>query len=467
MTRYIVRRVLIFIPTLFIITLLAFIINVNAPGDPVSRMSGAYSAEQEAGFGTNFTSSESYWNEKLGLNLPLFYIAVTPLSVSDDLYSIVLPEEQGSVKKMMVRSGSPEDVMHLYRLIKNALVSESVSGEKGHLLNMLLRKGDDTGWDEYLRLYPSDPLAISYKELINENNTWKSYIPAIRIHPDNQYHRWMFGDGNWITGGGSTISKGVIRGDFGLSYQTMQPITEVIGEKISWSLFFSLSSVLIAYLLSIPVGIFVATRRRSWMDRANNTFIFILYSIPSFWLATILLMVFANPDLLPWFPASGVKPPEGYSNDASFLEKVADSIPYLVLPMVCYTYSSYAFLTRTVRSSLIDNSESDYVRTAFAKGLPLYRVMTVHAFSNSLLPLITIFVNIFPLMLGGSVILETIFSIPGMGSETVNAIYNQNYPMITAIFTITGILTMTGYLFSDILYAVADPRIRIVSHEYK
>ncbi len=240
----------------------------------------------------------------------------------------------------------------------------------------------------------------------------------------------------------------------------MHPITRVIGEKISWSLFFSLTSVLLAYLLSIPVGLYVASRNRSWVDRTNNTLIFILYSIPSFWLATILLMIFANPDVLPWFPASGVKPPEGYTSDASIFEKIGASIPYLVLPMICYTYSSYAFLTRTIRSSLIDNTESDYVRTAFAKGLPLHRVMTIHAFRNSLLPLITIFVNIFPLMLGGSLILESIFSIPGMGSETVNAIYNQNYPMITAIFTITGFLTMVGYLCSDILYAIADPRIR-------
>lgn len=465
MTRYIVRRVLFFIPTLFIITLLAFIINVNAPGDPVSRMSGAFSQDREAGYGTNFISSETYWNKKLGLNLPLFYFSITPLSVHEDIHTIVLPDEQNSLRSMMIRTGHPDQVMLIYQYIKNSLSDGSTSQEKSELLKLLLRKNNESSWTRFLEKYPEDRISEVYSMIGNDPVRWKAYVPVVRIHADNQYHRWIFGDGNWITGKGSTISRGLIRGDFGLSYQTMQPISNVIGEKISWSLFFSLASVLLAYLLSIPVGIYVASRKSEWQDKLNNTFIFILYSIPSFWLATILLMIFANPDLLPWFPASGVKPPEGYAPDASLPDKIWSSAPYLILPMICYTYSSYAFLTRTVRSSLIENTESDYVRTAFAKGLPLYKVMTVHAFRNSLLPLITIFVNIFPLMLGGSVILESIFSIPGMGSETVNAVYNQNYPMITAIFTITGFLTMTGYLFSDILYAIADPRIRYIKPE--
>jgi len=112
-----------------------------------------------------------------------------------------------------------------------------------------------------------------------------------------------------------------------------------------------------------------------------------------------------------------------------------------------------------MRVAVLETMTQDYIRTAMAKGLSFRTVVFKHAFRNSLLPLITVFANIFPLALGGSVILETIFTIPGMGYETVQSIQNQNYPMIVAIFTITGLLTMTGYLVSDILYAFADPRI--------
>jgi peptide/nickel transport system permease protein len=273
----------------------------------------------------------------------------------------------------------------------------------------------------------------------------------------------LFGDGNWITGEGAVYTKGIIRGDFGMSYQTRQPVSKVISEKIGWSLFFSLLSVLMAYLISIPVGIKAGAHKGSVFDRTSSLVLFLLYSMPSFWVATLLLMTFANPDILHWFPASGVKPATGYPENAQLFDKLKLSLPYLILPAICYTYGSFAFLSRTMRVAIIESMSEDYIRTASAKGLPYSKVVTRHAFRNSLLPLITVFANVFPMIIGGSVILETIFSIPGMGYETVQSIQNQNYPMIVAVFTITGFLTMTGYLLSDILYAFADPRITFKS----
>lgn len=136
------------------------------------------------------------------------------------------------------------------------------------------------------------------------------------------------------------------------------------------------------------------------------------------------------------------------------------SLPYTILPLICYTYSSLAFLSRTMRVTVADAMDRDYIRTARAKGLPFRLIVFRHAFRNSLLPAITLLANVFPYLLGGSVIIETIFTLPGMGYETIQAVYNQNYPMIVAIFTLTGLLTVFGYLVSDILYAIADPRIK-------
>ena len=288
---------------------------------------------------------------------------------------------------------------------------------------------------------------------------WKKYIPVLNVYPKNQYHRWIFGDGNWLTGKGAEFTDGIVRGDFGTSYTTKMPIQEVIGIKIFWSFFFSMVSVFLAYLISIPLGIQAAVHKDSLFDRVTTVLLFILYSLPSFFAATVMLMWFANPDVLHWFPASGVEPVRGFSPDAGFFERWWERIPFLVLPIISYTYGSFAFLSRIMRVSMLEIVNQDYIRTARAKGLTERVVIYKHALRNGLLPIITVFANIFPVAIGGSVILEVIFTIPGMGGESYNAIVNQNYPMLIAIFTITGILTLVGYLVSDILYAIADPRI--------
>jgi len=173
----------------------------------------------------------------------------------------------------------------------------------------------------------------------------------------------------------------------------------------------------------------------------------------------LLLMNFANPDVVRWFPSSGVAPTEGIPEGASLLERVRLTIPYLVLPTICFTYAQLAFLSRLTRVAALDVLGSDFIRTARAKGLSEKTVLYKHTFRNALLPLITVFATVFPAAVGGSVILETIFTIPGMGREIIEAIYQKDYPVIISVFTITGILTLVGYLIADILYALADPRI--------
>jgi peptide/nickel transport system permease protein len=193
--------------------------------------------------------------------------------------------------------------------------------------------------------------------------------------------------------------------------------------------------------------------------RISTVALFILYSMPNFFVATLLLMYLANPDMLAWFPASGVEPLRGFAADAGLLEKWSARLPYLVLPAIAYTYATFAFLSRIMRSSMLEIVGQDYIRTARAKGLSERTVIYKHALRNALLPIITVFANIFPAAIGGSVILEVIFTIPGMGNEAFSAIVNQNYPMIIAVMTISGGLTLVGYLVSDVLYALADPRI--------
>jgi peptide/nickel transport system permease protein len=494
MLRYIVRRVLIFIPTLIIITLLGFIISVNAPGDPVERMVVAAQSGGEIGSQTvNQIEQKKFWRKKLGLDLPIFYFSLSPIAKPDSLYKIYDKNEREALDRLIDQFGNWNEIQVYFKSVEDLYSKmvrfqvdtssgkseefkqsrESFNEVKYETLALKSTYNDNaiesrlSKIDNILTKYSQfsefkkqlSGIKTKYQDVKTNSTKWKNYIPKLNFYRENQYHRWMFGDGNWLTGKGAVYTKGIVRGDFGTSYVTKQPISDVIASKIGWSMFFALLSVLLAYLVSIPLGVRAAANRGSKFDRVSSVILFLLYSMPSFWVATLLLMTFANPDMLHIFPASGVKPATGYPEGATFMDQVKLSLPYLILPLICYSYSSFAFLARTMRVSMIETVGQDYVRTAKAKGLSNRKVIWKHAFRNSLLPIITMFANIFPLAIGGSVILETIFTIPGMGYETFVAIQNNNYPMIIAVLTIASFLTLVGFLISDILYALVDPRI--------
>lgn len=487
MLTYIVKRFLIFIPTLIVITLLGFMISVNAPGDPVERMvSAAESGDAISTQSKNLEEQSVFWTHKLGLDLPVFYLSLSSIAQSDTLYKIYDKNEREALDRLVSRYGNWEQIQIYYQQLKafdalqltstadsatlygpdrnkilnhiNAIKSETVhlfASYEPAVMQLTIEKINQllqaysflTGAREHFKNVEN-----AYQQISATATPWKNYIPKINFYAHNQYHRWLFGDGG-------EFSKGLFRGDFGTSYTTKEPITNVIFSKIGWTLFFSLLSVVLAYFVSIPIGVKAAAKRGSRSDKLSSLILFILYSMPAFWLATLLLITFANPDVFHWFPASGVKPVTGYEEGAGFWSKIKASAPYIILPAICYTYSSFAFLSRTIRVSMLEVLTQDYIRTAKAKGLGDKQILWKHAFRNALFPIITVFGSVFPAVVGGSVILETIFTIPGMGSETLNAIHNNNYPMIIAILTITSILTLIGFLISDILYAIADPRI--------
>lgn len=494
MSRYILKRMLFFIPTLILISLLAFIISINAPGDPVDRM---VSISQTGGDlqlePQNLLEQKREVRKQLGLDLPVFYFTVSSIATPDTLYRIADREERYALKRLIAQYGN-WPVISRYNTALHSLYNafgairldsasvapvsqvEAVSASNDAIaaVRNLLIAHDPVfialRIDTLIKImngYPflasaaslANAVGDSYAALETNKTAWKNYIPRVHWHGNNQYHRWIFGDGNWLTGNGAVYSKGIIRGDLGISYITKLPVADIIRSRIGWSLFFTFTSVCIAYLISIPIGLKSARNKNGLFDRSSTVLLFVLYSLPVFWTATLLLMAFANPDVLKLFPASGVQPAEGIPDGMGFFDTVRIRLPYLVLPTICYTYAQLAFLSRITRVSALEIIAMDYIRTAHAKGLSDTRVLYKHVFRNALLPIITVFSNIFPAAIGGSVILETIFTIPGMGREIIQAIYNQDYPVIVSVFTITGVLTLLGYLLADILYSIADPRI--------
>ncbi|HTV18859.1 MAG TPA: ABC transporter permease, partial [Polyangiaceae bacterium] len=259
----------------------------------------------------------------------------------------------------------------------------------------------------------------------------------------------------------ATYWKNLIGLDFGISLTTRQPVLGTLVSKLRYSLSLSVLSLLLAYAIAIPLGIFSAVRRDTRADRVLTVVLFMLYSLPSFFVATLLLFFFSEgSDWAPlrFFPTGGFQS-AGF-DDLTTFGQLGDIVWHLVLPVGCLTYGSLAALSRYMRTGLLEVIQSDYIRTARAKGLPERVVIGKHALRNGLLPIITLLANLLPAVLGGSVVIEYIFGIPGIGQWTITSIYQRDYNVIMGVQLLTTILVLFGMLLSDIGYALVDPRIR-------
>ena len=253
--------------------------------------------------------------------------------------------------------------------------------------------------------------------------------------------------------------KKVMTLDFDRSFSPDgRPVTEKILERLPITLLINVSSMILILLVAIPIGIYCATRQGSLGDRTLTVFVFVGYATPTFWLALLLMMLFGVK--LGWLPISGIRSLVGYEK-LSLWGKVLDWTRHLLLPVLVSAFGGLAGLSRYMRSSMLEVIRQDYITAARARGLPEGRVIYRHALKNALLPVITILGLSVPGLIGGSVIFETIFSIPGMGQLFFYSVMARDYPVIMGMLVIGSVLTLLGNLLADIAYAWADPRIRV------
>ena len=255
--------------------------------------------------------------------------------------------------------------------------------------------------------------------------------------------------------------ENLLRLDFGISLVTRKPVLETLVSKLRYSISLSVTSLLLAYFISIPLGIYSAAAKDSLPDRVLTVVLFMLFSLPSFFVATVLLYQFSygsDVPLLRIFPTGGWRSRDYM--ELTSLQQIGDLAWHLVLPIFCMTYGSLAALSRYMRTGLLDVIRSDYVRTARAKGLPEWQVIGKHAVRNGLIPVLTLLAGLLPAVLGGSVIIEVIFDIPGMGLWMIDSIYQRDYNVIMVIQLFSTVLTLVGILLTDLSYALVDPRIR-------
>lgn len=303
-----------------------------------------------------------------------------------------------------------------------------------------------------IHMIPADPVKIMYGDGALSKNLDLELVEEIRkmYHLDKpiyvQYGIWL---------------SDFLRLDFGNSMFDGRSVLDKIAESLPLTLTLNILSMVMSLLAAIPLGIISALKHGTRFDRNMNLFLLVLYALPTFWVALMLISFFGvTLDILPFY---------GLVSDnhetMSFFGKMFDIASHLVMPLFCYMYGSLTFMSRLTKANVLDTLSQEFIKTARAKGLSEKAVVMKHALRNSMISLITVFSTLLPSLIGGSVIIERIFSLPGMGLMMFNSIRSFDYPVIMTVLAISAILTLVNILIVDILYVVINPRISYAQAE--
>jgi peptide/nickel transport system permease protein len=244
-------------------------------------------------------------------------------------------------------------------------------------------------------------------------------------------------------------------GDLGRSFlPPRQKVSTLIWDRLPITLVLNLIAFLVIYLIALPIGVVGGARQFTLWDRVSTVLVFLLYSLPAFWIATLMLAYLCTPN---GFRTTGYH--GSTIAELGFFQWVWTWVLHLTLPIICMTYGGFAFLSRQMRSALLEQIRQDFIRTARAKGLSERVVILRHACRNALIPIVTLFGGLLPELFSGAIIIEQVFSIPGMGQQLFLAISERDYPVVMGIETVSALLTLGGILISDLLYVAVNPAI--------
>lgn len=473
MTKYILHRILLFIPTLLAVSMIAFGLSKMSNNDPVENLCQQEEPNSAAALARQNKECQQIAAD-LGLDKPAFYFAFRAKAFPDSLYQIYDLNERIARQNLIAQYGNwslievyfrqlyqlNQQVLGLPDSLSNDLVSPIKSGvnqlnihyehERIHYFLEEIAATIQQNATLKQQLYSSFQNVVSvYSDVRNRPTKGLLYIPTIHGYGlDNQYHHWI---SNFLTG------------DFGISYYDRRPVATRIWEAVQWTLIINIASIILAYLIAIPLGVFSAKNRGNWKDQMTSTFLFMLYALPSFWVATMLIVFVTTSEYnMDFFPTGGVG---NLKDTAPFWDRFWETVYHLILPVFCVTYTSLAFIARQMRGSLVEVLDQDFIKTAKAKGLSTQKTIWKHAFRNALFPIITLIASILPATLAGSLIIEVIFGIPGMGRLAYEALFQSDWPVVYTVLMLAAILTMIGMLLADIFYTIADPRVRLSKSE--
>lgn len=470
MFQYLLQRILLFVPTLIVVSWLAFGLSKLAPGDPVLSflVNDPFGSISTPGDLANAENACRQSARTLNLDKPAFYFSIVPKAFPDTLYKIPVRFRRQALHQLTAQFGDwpqieayynsiralemelltlPGDVRSGSPSFKQALRDLYVLHQDGAIVNRLRDMEDVLQKDSLLAAAIAPRFSVlknKYQAVKSEATPGLLKIPVFRWHGcRNQYHIWF---------------TRFFRGDFGISAYERMPAAAKVKPALFWTLTINLAAIILAFGIAIPIGVVSAARRGGRFDRTMSLGLFMLYSLPAFWVGTMLLIFFTTREYgMDFFAGPGLGQVPAA---APWWRKIWLASPHLLLPVVCLTYPAIAFIARQMRGSMTEALQQDFVRTARAKGLPESQVIWRHAFRNALFPIITLIASVFPAAIAGSVAIEYIFNIPGMGWLMLNAILQKDWSIVFTVLMLGAVLTMAGILVADVLYAVADPRVR-------
>ena len=437
MLKYVLKRLGLSLIVLFGVSLIIYFLVRLMPTD---YLENKFSAQLQQGTITPEKINE--FKKNYGLYMPDAYLDVT---FEDG-------EHAGTELRRDVKQDLYEDVMDGYSTYTKFYVGNYYSSDE----TLKLEIKDDASWTLYdmttetpsklaIGSYTAEEGSLLLSRSAGEMSCKVEYSVA------NVWNKFVA-----ILGGYFSWLGNMLKGDFGESFLYQLPVNRVIAEHMWISFIISLVALVFQFAIAIPLGIVSATRQYSITDYSVTVITMIGISLPSFFFAALLIKVFSS--WLGWFPASGLVSAGGSSEGIAY---ALDMLHHLVLPMLVLVVLSIGGLMRYTRTNMLEVLNSDYIRTARSKGLSEKKVIYVHAFRNTMIPLMTLLAGILPSLFGGAMITEEVFAIEGIGRLAYKALQQGDVPFIMGYNMFLAVLTVIGTLLSDLMYAVVDPRVKL------
>ncbi len=455
MRQLVLNRLLFLVPTIFIILCVAFMLQQAAPGDEV------LSNLRLDGINVNLSQSEykeAYQRQATLMNrdLPPFYWSVRPHYFPDSLYRIIPKSYRQNLKSLTLQTGDWQRVSRYHETLQKAINTGAQHKDSLGAIYVQLLKLEQSSDIQVIRNIgnrlsnrsvpsstgTSDTLG-QLKAAIDElrvRRRWSTYPVVSWNGARCQFHGWLKG----LASGQRSLVDGA-------------PVRMKILAALKWTLTLSLITLIVAGALGLAVAYYQTKNHNSWSDRVSSVIFYLFYAVPLFWLATMAVVFFTTDEYGSWtnlFPSVGLM---YYTGEQPFLVQLIENIKQLILPVICLVLHSMAYLTRQVKTSLLQASNAFYTLVARSKGLNKGQVLRRHALPNALLPYITIMTAALPATFTGSLVIEVIFNIPGMGKLMFDSIRNLDWPVTFSILVLVGVVTVLAYLLADLLYVVFYP----------
>lgn len=466
MLTYLLKRISTLLLSLWIISVCLFFLQKNATVDVVMLQSKARS---NGSFYVHPLAAEKVYRAeavRLNLDRPLFYFAMKPVMFPDTFYKVQYPEAVKVQKKLLLATGDWALVQTYFQTLTAFYekVAQTENGQVSIFWKQQLQEMANTADLSVVKAacQASDEIREPYIEelrkiegllirLSYQSPSFFSWLPFPRWNGfDNQFHLWF--------------SK-IIHGDIGISSRDGRPVLDKLKEAIPWTLWVNGLAILLAYMFAMPVGILMAVLPKSRWLRWINNFLLALYALPAFWVGSMLLFQATLPEYgFSFFSISGWS---GLQREGGFLSQPIPFLLQLSLPVFCMSYGLAAYLTSYMQSTFSKVLKEPYMLFAKTKGISRTRLYFKHALPNALLPQIVFVAGIIPALITGSVVIEVIFNIPGMGRLFIDSMLSQDFTTVYSFVLLVSVLTAVGLIVSDILLVVTDPRIRLTRENRK